>query len=140
MPRTDYYTGVTMYCVVCQKPIPKTRRWDAFTCSKECTKARNKFGLSHRDAVQCRYCYHPSSPEERRRYLRWRKAEERNPPAEAELSPDELQNREFGRQLVSSLRHDLAILKRKLAVYEPPTAQDDAGTLPTSGEGHAEER
>lgn len=75
MARKDAYTGVTMSCVVCAKPIPPERKWDAVTCSKECTKVRKDFGRSHQDHVECRYCQRPSTPEERARYHAWRRWE-----------------------------------------------------------------
>jgi predicted nucleic acid-binding Zn ribbon protein len=77
VPRKDDYIGKKMHCVVCQNPIPPERKWDAITCSKLCTKARKDYGRSRKDQVQCRYCLRPSTPEERTRYLAWRRAEKK---------------------------------------------------------------
>jgi len=75
--RKDDYRNVERYCVVCRNPIPAERKWDAITCSKECTKTRKDYGRSRKDQVECRYCLRPSSPEERARYLAWRRAEKK---------------------------------------------------------------
>jgi predicted nucleic acid-binding Zn ribbon protein len=78
MARKDDFRGNTMRCVVCTNPIPPERKWDAITCSKECTKARRDFGRSRKDMIECRYCMRPSTPEERARYLAWRRAERKS--------------------------------------------------------------
>jgi hypothetical protein len=75
MARTDKFTGTTMFCVVCQKPVPETRQWSAITCSKECSRARKDFARSHQDQTECRYCRRPATPEERARYQAWRRWE-----------------------------------------------------------------
>jgi predicted nucleic acid-binding Zn ribbon protein len=77
MARRDDYRGNVMRCVVCATPIPSTRKWDAITCSKECTAARKNYGRSRKDQTECRYCQRPSTPEERTRYLAWRRAEKK---------------------------------------------------------------
>ena len=71
--RQDDYSGTQMHCVVCRKNIPSDRKWDAVTCSKECTLERKKYGRSRRDHVVCRYCYKPSTPEQRASYQQWRR-------------------------------------------------------------------
>lgn len=73
MSRQDDYSGTTMHCVVCKNSIPPERKWDAVTCSKECTLERKKYGRSRRDHVVCRYCYKPSTPEQRASYQQWRR-------------------------------------------------------------------
>ena len=65
----------TRHCVVCTKPIPDKARRDVVTCSKECVKIRRKVMIAMLDAVRCKYCQRPSTPEERARYRRWRLAE-----------------------------------------------------------------
>jgi predicted nucleic acid-binding Zn ribbon protein len=85
MARRDDYTGVSMHCVVCQNPIPGDRKKDSVTCGPLCTKARKNYFRSRIDAISCRYCQRPASPEERALFLRWRremkKAEAEKPPA-----------------------------------------------------------
>jgi hypothetical protein len=71
--RTDDYSGARMHCVVCKNEIPPERRWDAICCSPECTKKRKDYGRSRRDQVVCRYCYKPSTPEQRKSYQQWRR-------------------------------------------------------------------
>ena len=77
MARKDDFTGTQMHCIVCTNPIPPTRRKDAVTCSTECSKARKNFWRSQQDMVECRYCFRPSTPEERARYIKWRWAEKK---------------------------------------------------------------
>jgi len=74
MARKDTFRETQMKCVVCTTPIPETRKWDAITCSKECTKIRKDYGRSRVDEKQCRYCQRPSTPEERDNYMAWRRA------------------------------------------------------------------
>lgn len=73
MARADHFTGVQMHCIVCSKTIPPERRRDAVTCSKECSKARDKYIQSRMDNEECRYCRRPSTPEERARFKQWQK-------------------------------------------------------------------
>jgi hypothetical protein len=77
MSRRDDFRNVERYCIVCRSPIPQERKSDAITCSKECTKKRKDFSRSKLDAKACRYCLRPSTPEERTRYLAWRRAEKK---------------------------------------------------------------
>jgi len=63
---------------MCGNEIPAERKWDAVTCSTECTKARKDFGRSRRDQTECRYCNRPSTPEERVRFGMWKKWEKKN--------------------------------------------------------------
>ena len=80
MARTDNFTGKVMNCIVCTNPIPSDRRWDAVTCSKECSKARQDFYRSRADlAAECRYCRRPANargtqPLRCRVWRRWEKA------------------------------------------------------------------
>jgi hypothetical protein len=64
------------------------------TCSDECSRARIAFRRNHERKRECRYCFKPSSPEERSRYQRWRRWEAKNPPPDSELSPEELAERQ----------------------------------------------
>jgi hypothetical protein len=104
MARTDNFTGKVMNCVICAKPIPADRRWDAVTCSKECSTARQNFFRSHQDLKECRYCQRPSTPEERMRYQAWRRWEKAGLSDEASAA---------------SLLRENARLKRKLAELTP---------------------
>lgn len=88
MPRKDNYRWAQMFCVVCQDPIPEERKWDAITCSPECTKRRKDYGRSRKDQTKCRYCSRPSTPDERARYSawrRWEKAGKKDPQSAASL-------------------------------------------------------
>jgi predicted nucleic acid-binding Zn ribbon protein len=103
MARTDTYRGVSMNCVVCSNPIPKDRKADAVTCGPDCTKARKNWLRSRKDQTECRYCLRPSTPEERTRFMAWRRWEE------AGMSNEES---------LASLLHRVERLQRKLAEYE----------------------
>jgi hypothetical protein len=74
---------------MCGEVIPDDRPVKAITCSDLCSKMRVQFRKSRQDARECRYCFRPSTPEERRRYQRWRRWEEKNPPPLEELSEQE---------------------------------------------------
>lgn len=114
MARADYFTNVVRHCVMCANDIPPERKADAITCSPECTKARKNFLRSKIDARECRYCYHPSTIEERLRYGRWRKWEKAN-------KDDE----QFVAQVLETTRlvRENDRLKRRLAELEPQEAQ-----------------
>lgn len=99
MARKDNYRGMVLHCVVCQEPISPERKWDAITCSPECSKIRKDYGRSRKDQSHCRYCLHPSTPEERARYMTWRKWEKAGT-TEAESS--------------ASLLREIQRLKKKL--------------------------
>lgn len=63
-------------CVVCTLEVPPKRATSRMkdTCSSEChkvLKAFKKFNILRR---HCPACYHPSSPEERADFIRWRKS------------------------------------------------------------------
>ena len=73
MARTDNYRGVERWCVMCKKPIPMERKWDAICCGPVCTRLRKQYGRSRRDQTFCRYCNKPSTPEERTIFASWMK-------------------------------------------------------------------
>lgn len=89
--------AIEPHCTVCGKPIPADhpRPKTALTCSEECRDKREAWRRTRKDAKQCRYCEHPSSLAERARYKRWRQYERKNPPPDAELSPEEIAEREY---------------------------------------------
>jgi hypothetical protein len=103
MARTDAYRNVKRWCVMCQNEIPADRKWDAITCSPECTKARKDYGRSRKDQTECRYCLRPSTPEERARYSAWRRWEKAGIKEE---------------QSAATLLREVERLKRKLNEYE----------------------
>lgn len=73
MARRDDFTNVAMHCVICREPITDSRRKNAVTCSPECTAARKAYWFSKLDAKMCRYCYKPSTPEQRALFQQWRR-------------------------------------------------------------------
>jgi tRNA(Ile)-lysidine synthase TilS/MesJ len=77
MSRKDDFRNVPRFCVMCQTPIPPERKADSVTCSKDCSVKRKNYFRSRIDQKECRYCQRPSTPEERARYLRWRRAEKK---------------------------------------------------------------
>jgi len=98
--RKDDFSEAKMHCIVCMNEIPPERKSDLVTCSKECTARRKNFLRSKVDQKACRYCFSPSTPEERVRYQAWRRWEKAG------------QNDE--KSAVSLLR-EVERLKRKLA-------------------------
>lgn len=114
MARKDDYRGVERFCVMCKKPIPADRKWDAVTCSKECTVARKNFGRSRKDQTECRYCLRPSTPEDRVFFHMFRRAMKQG-------ATDE----QFAAQVIETTRlvHENERLKRKIAeLTTPPEA------------------
>jgi predicted nucleic acid-binding Zn ribbon protein len=73
MARKDDFHEHAMNCVMCPKKIPPERPKLAVTCSKECTIARKNYWRSKQDMRVCRYCYKPSTPEQRAAYQQWRR-------------------------------------------------------------------
>jgi hypothetical protein len=107
--RTDHYRGTKRFCVMCKSEIPPERKWDAITCGPECTKMRKQYGRSRRDQHQCRYCLHPSTPEDRVRFNMWRKWEKKGM-AEEQFAAQVLE--------VNRLVRENERLKRRLAELE----------------------
>lgn len=62
-------------CIVCRKPVPAKRATGRSkdTCSAECHKVRQAYRKMVIRNSKCPNCYHPSTPEERRDFVRWRK-------------------------------------------------------------------
>jgi predicted nucleic acid-binding Zn ribbon protein len=85
------------HCVACGEVIPADhpRPFITLTCSDRCRDARMKFRRKREHATRCKYCFKPSTPAERKRFLRWRNFEKKNPPPDAELSPEEIEEREY---------------------------------------------
>ena len=71
--RRDDFHGVLLNCAMCPNKIPSDRPKNAVTCSKECTIARRNYWLSKQDTKMCRYCYKPSTPEQRALFQQWRR-------------------------------------------------------------------
>ena len=109
MARTDAFRDVERFCVMCKKPIPIERKWDAVTCSKECSKLRKDYGRSRRDQEFCRYCNKPSTPEQRVLFS-----------AHAKAMRKGMTDEQFAAQVleVTRLVHENERLKRRLAELE----------------------
>ncbi len=73
MARRDDFHEHEMNCVMCPNKIPPDRPKLSVTCSKECTIARKNYWRSRQDARVCRYCWKPSTPEQRAAYQQWRR-------------------------------------------------------------------
>lgn len=133
MARTDHYRGADRWCVMCRKPIPAERKSDAVTCSPECTQARRNFGRSRKDQTECRYCFRPSTPEERGRYKVWRKFEQEmadNPQVAARVRAKwehkAMEDPQLaGKVLDRALEGEITRLKRRVAELEPGTVPSD---------------
>lgn len=66
----------TPYCIVCKQPVPKKRATGRSkdTCGPECHKVLRKYRKYVLESSHCPACYHPSTPEQRREFIAWRKA------------------------------------------------------------------
>ena len=73
MARKDDFKKITPHCVMCGDPIPADRPKMAITCSDACRNDRKNYRRSRQDQRACRYCQHPSTPEQRLAYQRWRR-------------------------------------------------------------------
>ncbi len=62
-------------CIVCTNEVPPRRRTsrNKETCSQECAKVLKDYKRWNLMRRFCPNCRHPSSPEERTDFLRWRK-------------------------------------------------------------------
>ena len=62
-------------CIVCRSPVPLKRATGRSkdTCSPACHKVRQAYRRFVLHNSKCRTCFHPSTPEERRDFVRWRK-------------------------------------------------------------------
>lgn len=83
------YDDVSMHCIVCTKEIDDERALrNNITCSDECLAVRRSVQRAKRDALECRYCKKPSTPEQRAAFMRFRRIENKRPdllyPAEYE--------------------------------------------------------
>jgi hypothetical protein len=88
--RKDDFVGRVMHCIICQNPIPSTRKADSVTCSAECSGTRKAWRRSRLDQTKCRYCLRPSTPAERAAFNRWRKWEAKQAAEAAADAPNEL--------------------------------------------------
>lgn len=69
-----------IHCVICGDEVPKERRVrGAITCTKEHGVERRNQLRALIDLRECRYCRHPSTPEERDAYRRFRVLESKRP-------------------------------------------------------------
>lgn len=64
------------FCIVCRQPVPKKRATGRSkdTCSPECHKVLRKYRKYVLESSHCPACYHPSTPEQRREFIAWRKS------------------------------------------------------------------
>lgn len=62
-------------CIVCTNFVPPKRATSRSkdTCSPECHKVLRAYRKHMINSRYCPACYHPSSPEERRDFIQWRK-------------------------------------------------------------------
>ena len=63
-----------MHCILDSKPISEARvARRAVTCSAECARRLATLRREMVEARRCHYCHHPSTPEERKDFARWRR-------------------------------------------------------------------
>ncbi len=104
-------------CIVCRSPVPAKRATGRSkdTCSPECHKVRQAYRKWVIRKSKCPNCYHPSTPEERRDFLRWRK--------------DRGQIREHGGRPPVKLRQSFAEAVAALRDYLAPEDADLAARI-----------
>jgi hypothetical protein len=74
------FVNMEGFCIVDAQPIPKARLLKgSVVCSDRCLKVRQRALRTVQDQRECRYCRHPSTPEEREAYKRFRALEKKRP-------------------------------------------------------------
>lgn len=126
--RTDHYSDYIPHCVSCGKEIPADRPRQAITCSDECRDTRKNYRRSRQDARECRYCRRPSTPQERLRYSRWRKFEEKNPPPVEQLAPHEIVEREYKAAHPPKKRGPKKKQPAPVEIEQPTIAEDEGAS------------
>lgn len=70
-----------LYCTIDREPIPPERQArNAVTCSEECKKKLKRIRRERVKGRKCKQCGHPSSQEERKAFLQWRRSLPGNEP------------------------------------------------------------
>lgn len=70
------FAALPTYCIVDRKLIPPERAAKrSVTCGGECAGTLRKIRRGLTDKRRCRICAKPSTPDERRAFKRWRKAD-----------------------------------------------------------------
>jgi hypothetical protein len=67
---------LVLHCLVCSKPVPanRARGRNKDSCGPEHAAILRRFKKWNIWARKCPTCYHPSTPEERKLYLQWRRS------------------------------------------------------------------
>ena len=73
MARKDEFHEIHTHCVMCGELMPLDRPRMAITCSDACKVKRRNYRRSRQDARMCRYCFKPSTPEQRLAFQQWRR-------------------------------------------------------------------
>lgn len=68
--------NLQLRCVICGEFVPAKRATSRskFTCSPECRAVLLQFQKYQLQKKCCPACYHPSTPQEREEFKKWRKA------------------------------------------------------------------
>lgn len=68
--------NLVLRCVICTEPVPARRAAGRSknTCGPECNKVLKQFRKLQIRRSRCPNCYHPSSPQERKEFIEWRKS------------------------------------------------------------------
>lgn len=70
---TQQPTATILHCMVCLEPLSETRsRRPTSTCSEPCKDRLDTLRAEQRRSRKCPHCLHPSTPEEREEFRRWR--------------------------------------------------------------------
>jgi len=98
--------SLVLKCVICTGPVPRKRATGRSkdTCGPECQKILRKYRKHIIESSRCPACYHPSTPEERRDFITWRKARgDRRAKPGRPKKPQEEQIVVLGRQMLIRL-------------------------------------
>ena len=63
-----------VWCVMCGTDVPPERKAKrSVTCSENCSKKRKLYLRQRKEMSKCKYCHAPSTLEERKEFLQWRR-------------------------------------------------------------------
>jgi len=89
----DGIEKLVLSCVICKGPVPARRASSRSkdTCGAACNQILRKFRKWKLESSHCPACYHPSTPEQRKEFIQWRKwrGDRRDKPGRPKASREE---------------------------------------------------
>jgi len=130
--------NLVLSCVICKGPVPARRASSRSkdTCGAACNQILRKFRKWKLETSHCPACYHPSTPEQRKEFIQWRKwrGDRRDKPGRPKASQEEVLRR--------MLQETIGFIKGEVEmILECNTVKDENGGLnrETMDEGAREE-